>query len=202
MTVRVSEQSTVITHFTILFKFNCSWFSDANGAIRFFTVIVTESNGTSHFNFSFFTRVRIYGNIIAICLLLCFSKNWIQSRFILFTDVDNVLPEQRHPLPSYLDYRQNRSIKAYQTGYFHSLCAEGSDSKIRVFEINLGGGMKRLGGACKWDPESIQHGTHFCDGPLRPRTSYRYYWIALCNICCILPYIKVCSVHPFQCQCV
>uniref|UniRef100_A0A671K1Y1 protein-tyrosine-phosphatase n=1 Tax=Sinocyclocheilus anshuiensis TaxID=1608454 RepID=A0A671K1Y1_9TELE len=132
VTVRVSEQSTVITHFTILFKFNCSWFSDANGAIRFFTVIVTVSN-----------------------------------------DVVNVLPEQRHPLPSYLDYRQNHSIKAYQTGYFHSLCAEGSDSKIRVFEINLGGGMKRLGGACKWDPESIQHGTHFCDGPLRPRTSYR-----------------------------
>uniref|UniRef100_A0A671K3H9 protein-tyrosine-phosphatase n=1 Tax=Sinocyclocheilus anshuiensis TaxID=1608454 RepID=A0A671K3H9_9TELE len=134
VTVRVSEQSTVITHFTILFKFNCSWFSDANGAIRFFTVIVTVSNGTN---------------------------------------VVNVLPEQRHPLPSYLDYRQNHSIKAYQTGYFHSLCAEGSDSKIRVFEINLGGGMKRLGGACKWDPESIQHGTHFCDGPLRPRTSYR-----------------------------
>uniref|UniRef100_A0A672KPC9 protein-tyrosine-phosphatase n=1 Tax=Sinocyclocheilus grahami TaxID=75366 RepID=A0A672KPC9_SINGR len=134
VTVRVSEQSTVITHFTILFKFNCSWFSDANGAIRFFTVIVTESNGTN---------------------------------------VDDVLPEQRHPLPSYLDYRQNHSIKAYQTSYFHSLCAEGSDSKIRVFEINLGEGMKRLGGACKWDPESIQHGTHFCDGPLRPRTSYR-----------------------------
>uniref|UniRef100_A0A672QMH2 protein-tyrosine-phosphatase n=1 Tax=Sinocyclocheilus grahami TaxID=75366 RepID=A0A672QMH2_SINGR len=132
VTVRVSEQSTIINHFTILFKFNCSWFSDANGAIRFFTVIVTESN-----------------------------------------DVDNILPEQRHPLPSYLDYRQNRSIKAYQTGYFHSLCAKGSDSKIRVFEINLGAGMKRLGGACKWDPESIQHGTHFCDGPLRPRTSYR-----------------------------
>ncbi|XP_073703352.1 receptor-type tyrosine-protein phosphatase beta [Garra rufa] len=132
LTVRVTEESAVITHFTILFKFNCSWFSDANGAIRFFTVIVTESN-----------------------------------------DVDNVLPEQRHPLPSYLDYRQNRSIKAYQTGYFHSLCAEGSDSKIRVFEINLGAGMKRLGGACKWDTESIQHGTHLCDGPLRSRTSYR-----------------------------
>ncbi|XP_039516167.1 receptor-type tyrosine-protein phosphatase beta-like [Pimephales promelas] len=132
MTVRVNERSTVITPFTILFNFNCSWFSDANGAIRFFSIIVTESNG-----------------------------------------VDNVLPEQRHPLPSYLDYRQNHSIKTYQTGYFHSLCAEGSDSKIRVFEINLGAGMKRLGGACKWDPESIQHGTHLCDGPLKPRTSYR-----------------------------
>lgn len=132
VTVRVSERSALITHFTILFNFNCSWFSDANGAISFFSVVVTESNG-----------------------------------------VDNVLPEQRHPLPSYLDYRQNHSIKTYQTGYFHSLCAEGSDSKIRVFEINLGAGMKRLGGACKWDPESIQHGTHLCDGPLKSRTSYR-----------------------------
>uniref|UniRef100_A0A8C2CS76 protein-tyrosine-phosphatase n=1 Tax=Cyprinus carpio TaxID=7962 RepID=A0A8C2CS76_CYPCA len=134
VTVRVSAQSMVINHFSILFKFNCSWFSDANGAIRFFTIIVTESNGTN---------------------------------------VDNILPEQRHPLPSYLDYRQNRFIKAYQTGYFHSLCAKGSDSKIRVFEMNLGAGMKHLGGACKWDPESIQHGMHFCDGPLRSRTSYR-----------------------------
>ncbi|KAI7790128.1 putative receptor-type tyrosine-protein phosphatase beta, partial [Triplophysa rosa] len=132
MAVRVSEQAVIITHSTILFKFNCSWFSDVNGAIRFFTVIVTESN-----------------------------------------EVDYVLPEQRHPLPSYLDYRHNRSIKAYQTGYFHSLCAEVSDSKIRVFEINLGAGMKRLGGVCTWDPESIQHGTHLCDGPLRPRTAYR-----------------------------
>ncbi|XP_073725516.1 receptor-type tyrosine-protein phosphatase beta [Misgurnus anguillicaudatus] len=132
MTVRVSEQAAIITHSTILFKFNCSWFSDANGAVRFFTVIVAESN-----------------------------------------DVDYVQPEQRHPLPSYLDYRHNRSIKAYQTGYFHSLCGEVPDSKIRVFEINLGAGMKRLGGACKWDPESIPHGTHLCDGPLRPRTAYR-----------------------------
>ncbi|XP_051544635.1 LOW QUALITY PROTEIN: receptor-type tyrosine-protein phosphatase beta-like [Myxocyprinus asiaticus] len=130
VSVRVS--ASVITHSTILFKFNCSWFSDVNGAIRFFTVIVTESH-----------------------------------------DIDYILPEQRHPLPSYLDYRQNGSIKAYQTGYFHSLCAEGSDSMIRVFEINLGAGMKHLGGPCKWDPESIQHGRSLCDGPLKPRTSYR-----------------------------
>jgi len=53
MTVRVNERSTVITPFTILFNFNCSWFSDANGAIRFFSIIVTESNGTSHFNINF-----------------------------------------------------------------------------------------------------------------------------------------------------
>nr|ACN64933.1 protein tyrosine phosphatase [Danio rerio] len=132
VTVRVNEHSAVITHFTIRFKFNCSWFSDANGAIRYFTIIATESN-----------------------------------------DVDNGLPEQRHPLPSYLDYRQNHSIKAYQTGYFHSTCAEGSDGKVQVFEINLGAGMKHLGGACKLDPESIQHGSHLCDGPLRSRTSYR-----------------------------
>lgn len=53
VTVRVSERSALITHFTILFNFNCSWFSDANGAISFFSVVVTESNGTSPFNVNF-----------------------------------------------------------------------------------------------------------------------------------------------------
>ncbi|RXN30220.1 receptor-type tyrosine- phosphatase beta-like protein [Labeo rohita] len=68
LTVRVSEQSAVITHFTILFKFNCSWFSDANGAIRFFTVIVTESNGTSHFDTS--PRNGLTGGITAATFLV------------------------------------------------------------------------------------------------------------------------------------
>ncbi|XP_016338548.1 receptor-type tyrosine-protein phosphatase beta isoform X2 [Sinocyclocheilus anshuiensis] len=123
-----------------------------------------------------FDRLEPFRNYTIYITVMSGDKQSPTTKTSVITMIDNVvnvLPEQRHPLPSYLDYRQNHSIKAYQTGYFHSLCAEGSDSKIRVFEINLGGGMKRLGGACKWDPESIQHGTHFCDGPLRPRTSYR-----------------------------
>ncbi|TRY92037.1 hypothetical protein DNTS_026802 [Danionella cerebrum] len=129
--VRVNERSAVLTHYSIQFQFNCSWFSDANGAIRYFTIIVTESN-----------------------------------------DVENLFPEQRHPLPSYLEYRQNSSIRAYQTGYLLSRCSEQSTSKIQVLEINLGAGMRRLGGACN-DPESIQQRKHLCDGPLKPRTAYR-----------------------------
>ncbi|KAL6116555.1 ptprb [Pungitius sinensis] len=42
--VRVSERSAKVTSSSILFRFNCSWFSDANGAVRFFAVIVAESD--------------------------------------------------------------------------------------------------------------------------------------------------------------
>ncbi|XP_058481071.1 receptor-type tyrosine-protein phosphatase beta [Solea solea] len=42
--VRVSERSSKVTSSSILFRFNCSWFSDANGAVRYFSVIVAESD--------------------------------------------------------------------------------------------------------------------------------------------------------------
>uniref|UniRef100_A0A3Q3J1B7 protein-tyrosine-phosphatase n=1 Tax=Monopterus albus TaxID=43700 RepID=A0A3Q3J1B7_MONAL len=42
--VRVNEKSSKVTTSSILFRFNCSWFSDANGAIRYFTVIVPEQH--------------------------------------------------------------------------------------------------------------------------------------------------------------
>ncbi|XP_061578272.1 receptor-type tyrosine-protein phosphatase beta-like isoform X2 [Cololabis saira] len=45
LSTRVSEKSVMVTKSSILFQFNCSWFSDTNGAIRFFTVVVTESEG-------------------------------------------------------------------------------------------------------------------------------------------------------------
>ncbi|XP_076119767.1 receptor-type tyrosine-protein phosphatase beta [Alosa pseudoharengus] len=43
-TTRVSERATHVTKSTIFFKFNCSWFSDVNGAVKFFTIVVTESD--------------------------------------------------------------------------------------------------------------------------------------------------------------
>lgn len=45
LSTRVSHKSAVVTRSSIFFSFNCSWFSDVNGAIRFFTVVVTESKG-------------------------------------------------------------------------------------------------------------------------------------------------------------
>uniref|UniRef100_A0A3Q0RGW8 protein-tyrosine-phosphatase n=1 Tax=Amphilophus citrinellus TaxID=61819 RepID=A0A3Q0RGW8_AMPCI len=45
--VRVSKRSSKIKSSSILFRFNCSWFSDANGAVRYFTVIVAESDGAT-----------------------------------------------------------------------------------------------------------------------------------------------------------
>ncbi|KAK3564823.1 hypothetical protein QTP86_027966, partial [Hemibagrus guttatus] len=41
---RVSKSTTYITKSSIFFRFNCSWFSDANGAIQYFSIIVTESD--------------------------------------------------------------------------------------------------------------------------------------------------------------
>ncbi|CAB1322807.1 unnamed protein product, partial [Coregonus sp. 'balchen'] len=108
MTTRVNDRAALVTKNTIFFKFNCSWFSDVNGAVKFFTVVVTESE-----------------------------------------DNENLQPEQHHPLPSYLDYKSNSSIKAYQTSYFPSRCTEGpGDSGTQSFEISLGTGMGTLGGAC------------------------------------------------------
>ncbi|XP_041833313.1 receptor-type tyrosine-protein phosphatase beta [Melanotaenia boesemani] len=42
--IHVSEKSSKVTSSSILFRFNCSWFSDSNGAVRYFTIIVAESN--------------------------------------------------------------------------------------------------------------------------------------------------------------
>lgn len=42
--VRVTKRSSKIKSSSILFRFNCSWFSDTNGAVRYFTVIVAESD--------------------------------------------------------------------------------------------------------------------------------------------------------------
>ncbi|XP_030296412.1 receptor-type tyrosine-protein phosphatase beta [Sparus aurata] len=135
--VRVSERSSKVTPSSILFRFNCSWFSDANGAVRFFTVVVAES------------------------------------------DANEVLqPEQRHPLPSYRDYINNSSIRAYQTAYFASRCPPDADTFAgQVVEVNLGAGGDRLGGTCDryHDDDLYLSNSYggFCDGPLKAKTSYR-----------------------------
>ncbi|KAM9753726.1 LOW QUALITY PROTEIN: receptor-type tyrosine-protein phosphatase beta-like [Menidia menidia] len=131
---RVSGRSSATSKSSILFWFNCSWFSDVNGAVRFFSVVVTESDG-----------------------------------------VEDLQPDQQHPLPSYRDYSSNRSISSYQTSYFPSPCSEDPNSSPRVFNISLGTGMDELGGPCDPHPNpKVPTGrSHFCDGPLKPKTSYR-----------------------------
>ncbi|XP_035257470.1 receptor-type tyrosine-protein phosphatase beta-like isoform X1 [Anguilla anguilla] len=130
LSTRVSDKTARITKSTISFRFNCSWFSDVNGAVKFFTVIVAESD-----------------------------------------DVEDLQPEQRHPLPSYQEYRLNSSVKAYQTSYFPSRCAEGPNGDDQGFEIDLGAETDSLGGRCDQGPE--QSGGPFCDGPLKAKTAYR-----------------------------
>ncbi|XP_062913778.1 receptor-type tyrosine-protein phosphatase beta isoform X1 [Mobula hypostoma] len=124
--IRVDSKAVIITKSTIHFNFNCSWFSDVNGAIKYFTVIVYESEST-----------------------------------------DNSKPEKQHPLPSYLDYKHNNSVRNYQTNYFSSKCTENPDGTFQNFEIKIGAQMDRLGGKCEKDRKT------FCDGPLKSKTSYR-----------------------------
>uniref|UniRef100_A0A667ZYH3 protein-tyrosine-phosphatase n=1 Tax=Myripristis murdjan TaxID=586833 RepID=A0A667ZYH3_9TELE len=125
LSTRVNNRAAVVSKSSIYFRFNCSWFSDVNGAVKFFTVVVTESE-----------------------------------------DSETLQPEQQHPLPSYVDYKSNSSIRSYQTSYFPSHCTEGPDSGSQSFEISLGTGMDSLGG--NLDPSGS-----FCDGPLKPKTAYR-----------------------------
>ncbi|XP_072257466.1 receptor-type tyrosine-protein phosphatase beta isoform X1 [Pyxicephalus adspersus] len=124
--IRVNKIDTFISKSSIHFSFNCTWFSDTNGAVKYFTVIVSEAD-----------------------------------------DNENIKPEPIHPLPTYNDYKRNNSIKVYQTNYFGSKCAETPDDNIQPVRIKLGGEMEILGGKC--EDNQIQ----FCDGPLKPRTSYR-----------------------------
>ncbi|XP_063783539.1 receptor-type tyrosine-protein phosphatase beta isoform X2 [Pseudophryne corroboree] len=124
--IRVNKKDTLISKSSIHFSFNCSWFSDTNGAVKYFTVIVSEADGN-----------------------------------------ENLKPDPIHPLPSYTDYKMNSSIKIYQTSYFASKCAETPDYSIPTFKIKLGAEMETLGGKCELNQQT------FCDGPLKPRTSYR-----------------------------
>ncbi|XP_062856317.1 receptor-type tyrosine-protein phosphatase beta-like [Trichomycterus rosablanca] len=134
LSTRVSEESAHITKSSIFFHFNCSWFSDANGAVKFFTITVTESD-----------------------------------------EHENILPEQRHPLPSYWDYRTNSTVKLYQTRWFHSGCEDGLDGAPLWFNITLGSGMDMLGGECEHTHLNGAAGERggYCDGPLKPNTAYR-----------------------------
>ncbi|KAM9846095.1 receptor-type tyrosine-protein phosphatase beta [Aulostomus maculatus] len=137
LSVQVREKTSKVTSSSISFRFNCSWFSDTNGAVRYFAVVVAESDAT-----------------------------------------EILQPEQRHPLPSYRDYISNSSVRAYQTAYFASRCPQKADSSnAQVVEVNLGAGGDRLGGACDHYHHhdlylSDSYGG-FCDGPLKPKTSYR-----------------------------
>ncbi|XP_074868976.1 receptor-type tyrosine-protein phosphatase beta isoform X2 [Carettochelys insculpta] len=43
--IRVNKKEALITKSSINFTFNCSWFSDTNGAVKYFTVVVREADG-------------------------------------------------------------------------------------------------------------------------------------------------------------
>lgn len=107
----MNDRTSKVTSSSILFRFNCSWFSDANGAVRYFAVVVAESDGAcahSH------PRARAHSHPLKHGLLLS-AKELLQ-------------PERRHPLPSYRDYVGNASVRVYQTAYFASRCPHDTDA--------------------------------------------------------------------------
>ncbi|XP_077450252.1 receptor-type tyrosine-protein phosphatase beta [Stigmatopora argus] len=134
--VRVSEVTAKVTSSSVLFRFDCSWFGDANGVVRYFAVIAAQSDAD-----------------------------------------EPLLPEQRHPLPSYRHYINNASVRAYQSAYFINRCPQDTNAAAsQVVEVHLGAGGDRLGGACdrSRDDSYLSDGyADFCDGPLKERTSYR-----------------------------
>lgn len=160
ISTRVSDETAAVTKTSVFFSFNCSWFSDVNGAVRFFAVVVTESEGAQGRNLT----------AVTCCSGACLGIN--MPYVCILKGREDLQPEQRDPLPSYLDYRSNTSVKSYQTGYFPSLCAESPDSS---FQLSLGSGMETLGGSCE-GRQSARHGMKvYCDGPLKPSTAYRYF---------------------------
>lgn len=52
--IRVNKKEVLITKSSINFTFNCSWFSDTNGAVKYFTVVVREADGKCHDVIPFF----------------------------------------------------------------------------------------------------------------------------------------------------
>ncbi|KAM6215978.1 receptor-type tyrosine-protein phosphatase beta [Rhynchocyon petersi] len=44
--IRVNKKDVLISQSSINFTFNCSWFSDTNGAVKYFTVVVREADGS------------------------------------------------------------------------------------------------------------------------------------------------------------
>lgn len=45
--IRVNEKDVLISKSSINFTVNCSWFSDTNGAVKYFAVVVREADGKS-----------------------------------------------------------------------------------------------------------------------------------------------------------
>lgn len=115
----------------------------------------------------------------------------------VLTGSEDVQPEQQEPLPSYLDYRSNTSVKSYQTGYFPSLCAESPDASFR---LSLGTGMETLGGSC--EDRQLAHNDIkvYCDGPLKPSTAYRYLTPGLLQFLPIQFEVVLCCATSFLYQ--
>lgn len=107
--MQVSERTSKVTSSSILFRFNCSWFSDINGAVSFFAIIVAESEGR---------RQEVETADYYCKQLMNVHRASAPSAH------EMLQPEQRHPLASYQDYSRNSSLRAYQTAYFSSRCAQ------------------------------------------------------------------------------
>lgn len=143
LTTRVSERDAEVTKSAILFRFNCSWFSDVNGAVKFFTVVVSESSDDSSVQPEQRHPLASYRDYMSNSSVRSYQTGFFPSVCSQDQGLDQD-PQQG------LEQGSERS---------------GSGGG---FDISLGSGMSLLGGACS---DSVRE--TFCDGPLKPNTAYR-----------------------------
>lgn len=74
VSTRVSNELAAVTKSSVFFSFNCSWFSDVNGAIRFFAVVVTESEGVKGRNVTAFISCPNACGDITMSYVVCFQR--------------------------------------------------------------------------------------------------------------------------------
>lgn len=115
------------------------------------------------------------------------SLGWRFSGFFFLPGVNDNHPAQQHPLPSYMEYSANSSVTHYQTRFFPSQCTQEDDT-TQTLDITVGAQTQSLGGAC--DPEISRN--QFCDGPLKPKTAYRWRRWCFFPLCFIRASVKCC----------
>ncbi|KAK7883818.1 hypothetical protein WMY93_026941 [Mugilogobius chulae] len=144
LSTRVSENAQV-SQSSIWFRFNCSWFSDVNGAVRFFTVVVTDVSSVQPEQHHPLASYRDYSSNSSV--------RSYQTGF--FSNMCSEGPDR--DLDRGLDRDLDRGLDQEQL----------LERSTEGFNISLGSGMDLLGGSCSESPEI------YCDGPLKPKTAYR-----------------------------
>ncbi|KAM4676035.1 receptor-type tyrosine-protein phosphatase beta [Discoglossus pictus] len=78
--IRVNKKDTFISKSSIHFNFNCSWFSDINGAVKYFTVIVSEADGDENLKPEAYNPLPSYTDYKKNHSVKIYQTNYFASR--------------------------------------------------------------------------------------------------------------------------